>query len=74
MSERVSNETAWRIIRLRLEKKSGLWRATGLCDGRLATILLPANLNGESTDQWLERIYQAFQRATAGASRLELLS
>jgi hypothetical protein len=68
LSERGSSELAWRIIRLRFERKSGAWQAVGLCNGRVATIFLPPTFEGESADRWLERIDQAFEREGWAAS------
>ena len=64
MTERGSSEPAWRIVRLRFERKTGVWRAIGVRNGRIATILLPPSVRGESSERWVERIDQAFERAT----------
>jgi hypothetical protein len=66
MSERGSSEPAWRIVRLRFERKTGIWRAIGVRNGRLVTILLPPSVSGESSERWVERIDEAFEQASSG--------
>jgi hypothetical protein len=48
-----------------LERKTGVWRAVGVRDGRTAIILLPPSVRGESSERWLERIDQAFEQASS---------
>ncbi len=67
MSERGCSEPAWRIVRLRFERKTGVWRAIGVRNGRIASILLPPSLRGESSERWVARIDQAFEAVTSAA-------
>jgi hypothetical protein len=57
-------------VRLRLDRNSGVWRAIGICDGRVATIVLPPSVKGESADRWVERIDQAFEQAASATPGL----
>jgi hypothetical protein len=63
MSERGFTEPAWRIIRLRFQREEAVWHAVGAAGARMATIVLPGNVKGESAGQWLARIDHAFEQA-----------